>query len=198
MKTRRAVFLDRDGTLNEDVGYPGTFDQIRLFPSSIEAVRIINSLGLLALVVTNQSGVARGFFTEADLVLLHERLSGEFLARGARLDGVYYCPHFPSSIVPEYAVDCACRKPRPDMALRAKSDFGLDLEGSYMIGDKVEDMEFGLNIGARPILVLTGFGERSLETLRERGIRPAHVACGVLEAAAWIAERETRTAAETE
>ncbi len=198
MKTRRAVFLDRDGTLNEDVGYPRTYDQIHLFPSSFEAVRMINGLGLLALVVTNQSGVARGFLTEADLALLHKRLVEAFLARGARLDGIYYCPHFRSSAVPEYAIDCACRKPRPDMALRAKADFGLDLKGSYMIGDKVEDMEFGLNIGASPILVMTGYGEVSLETLRERGIRPAHIARDVLGAAAWIAGREKRSAAGTE
>jgi D-glycero-D-manno-heptose 1,7-bisphosphate phosphatase len=195
MKARRAVFLDRDGTLNEDVGYPGTYDLIRLFPGSIEAIRTINGLGLLALVVTNQSGVARGFFTVADLELLHKRMAEAFRERGARLDRIYYCPHFPSGAEPAYAIDCTCRKPGPDLALRAKTEFGIDLEGSYMIGDKVEDVEFGLNIGAVPILVLTGFGERSLEILRERGIRPGHIARDILEAAAWIAEREERPAA---
>jgi D-glycero-D-manno-heptose 1,7-bisphosphate phosphatase len=190
MKKRRAVFLDRDGTINEDVGYPGTYDRVRIYPYSFEAVRRINEAGLAAVVVTNQSGVGRGFFTENDLRIVHEKMLTAFQAENARLDGIFFCPHFISSASPEYDIDCACRKPLPGMAMKAREAFDLDLEGSYMIGDKVEDIRFGLTIGATPILVLTGYGPSSLATLKEAGIEPAYVAPDLLDAVCWILRRE--------
>jgi D-glycero-D-manno-heptose 1,7-bisphosphate phosphatase len=188
--TRRAVFLDRDGTINEDVGYPGRYDQVRIYPYSFEAVRKLNAAGLAVVVITNQSGVGRGFFTEDALRVLHDSLREAFLAAGARIDAVYYCPHFPGSSSPAYDIDCACRKPFPGMAIRAREELGLDLEGSYLVGDKVEDVRFGLNAGTRTILVLTGYGEASRDSLRREGVEPAHIASDLGKAVDWILERE--------
>ncbi len=187
---RRAVFVDRDGTINEDVGYPRRYDQVRIYPYSFEAVRKLNAAGLVVVVITNQSGVGRGFFTEDELHVIHDRMREDFLAAGARIDAVYYCPHFSGSPSPSYDIDCACRKPFPGMAIRAREELGLDLEGSYMVGDKVEDVRFGLNAGARPILVLTGYGEATRDALRKEGIAPAHVAPDLGKAVEWILERE--------
>lgn len=190
MIRRRAVFMDRDGTINEDVGYPGRYGQVHIYVKSYEAVRRINEAGLAAVVVTNQSGVGRGFFTEKDLLIIHEKMMKAFQAENARLDGIFYCPHFISSASPEYDVDCACRKPFPGLALKARDILDLDLEGSYMVGDKVEDIRFGLNIGATPVLVLTGYGPGSLVKLKEQGIQPAYTAPDLLDAVAWILRRE--------
>jgi D-glycero-D-manno-heptose 1,7-bisphosphate phosphatase len=189
---KRAVFIDRDGTINEDAGYPGEFERIRIYPESFEAVRLLNQAGLLAIVVTNQSGVGRGLFSEAAVTAIHEKMAAAFAARDARLDAVYYCPHFESSTDPRYAVACDCRKPNPGLALRAAADFGIDLARSYMIGDKVDDVAFGLNIGATPVLVLTGEGAASEKLLREHGLPRVHIAGDVLAAARWIIRREGR------
>ncbi len=156
--TTRAVFLDRDGTLNEDAGYPGNFGSITIFPVSFEAVRRLNEAGLLAIVVSNQSGVGRGFFGEAEVADIHAQMAAAFAAAGARIDAFYFCPHFEGAAEPRYAAACDCRKPKPGLALRAAADFGIDLGRSYMIGDKPDDIAFGRNIGAAPVLVLTGRG----------------------------------------
>lgn len=182
----RAVFLDRDGTINDDVGYPGCYGQVRVYPSSFEAVRKINIAGLLAVVVTNQSGVGRGYFSEDALRGIHRLMAEEFAARGARLDAFYYCPHFPLSSDPRYRRDCGCRKPSPEMGLRAAREMDIDLAASFMVGDKVEDIEFGRNIGAAPVLVLTGYGRESEARLRAEGRPAAHTAASLLEAVDWI------------
>ena len=188
---RRAVFLDRDGTVNVDVGYPRDFSQITIYPGSFKAVRRINEAGFLAIVVTNQSGIGRGFFSEADLAVLHERLAAALAAGGARLDAIYACPHYEYAVDPRYRGDCDCRKPKPGLALRAAEAFGIALDASYMIGDKAEDVEFGLGIKALPVLVRTGFGDKgTVSQLAARGLAPAHVADGLLEAVDWILERE--------
>ena len=187
---KRAVFLDRDGTINVDVGYPKDFGQIAFFPGTIEAIRKINAAGFLVVVVSNQSGVGRGFFSEEELRVLHESLKGALAAGGARLDAIYYCPHFEQSAEARYRLACSCRKPAPGLADRAARELGVDPAVSYMIGDKVEDIQFGLSIGAAAVLVRTGYGEGSAVRLRELGIRPAHIASGILEAVDWILERE--------
>jgi len=188
--TKRAVFFDRDGTINVDVGYPKRYDQITIYPYSFEALRKINAAGFLAVVVTNQSGIGRGFLTEDDLLDIHARMAEDFLARGARLDAFYYCPHYDLSEIPRYRLDCPCRKPKPEMARRAAAEFGLDLSRSYMIGDKVEDVEFGLAAGASPILVRTGYGASAEIKLVERAVTPAAVAGTLLEAVDWILEHD--------
>ncbi len=187
---KRAVFLDRDGTLNLDVGYPSRFDQIDVYPQSFEAVKRINAAGLLAVIITNQSGVGRGLLTEEDLEDIHARLRASFLQHDARLDAIYYCPHYAQSEDPRYGKECDCRKPQPGLVRRAAAELGIDPAGSYMIGDKAEDVLLGLNSGAVPLLVLTGSGRESLSRLREKNIVPAHVAPNVLEAADWILNRE--------
>jgi D-glycero-D-manno-heptose 1,7-bisphosphate phosphatase len=190
MKKKRAVFLDRDGTLNRDVGYPAHWSQIHIYPYSFGAVRKLRRAGLAAVVVTNQSGVGRGAFTENDLRELHREFCAAFEAGRARLDGIFYCPHFSPSAPSSEESDCSCRKPRPDLALRAAEELSLELSGSYVVGDKTSDVLFGVHIGAVPVLVLTGYGRESLRDLEARGLRPAHVAGNLAEAAAWIARRE--------
>ena len=190
MKIKRAVFLDRDGTINEDVGYPNQFSQINIYPDSFEAVRKINQAGFLAVIVTNQSGIGRGFITEGELQVIHQKIESAFSKHKAHLDGFYSCPHYPLSSAPLYRKNCSCRKPNPGLALQAASELNIDLESSYMIGDKVEDMLFGWNIKASSILVLTGFGQKSLSKLKKRGTQPAFVAKNLLEAVNWILRRE--------
>jgi D-glycero-D-manno-heptose 1,7-bisphosphate phosphatase len=183
MKTRRAVFLDRDGTLNEDTGYPADFRQVHIYPAAFEAVRLLKSAGFAAVVVTHQSGLGRGYFDAAEIGELHRRFAGEFARHGAALDGIYSCPHGPDD------GPCSCAKPAPGLGLRAAAELGLDLGASFMVGDKPVDVLFGLNIGASPVLVLTGYGRAASVALAARGIRPARTAAGILEAAAWILEQ---------
>jgi D-glycero-D-manno-heptose 1,7-bisphosphate phosphatase len=190
MTTRRAVFLDRDGTLNEDTGYPADFRQVHIYPAAFEAVRRLGQAGFATVVVTHQSGVGRGYFGEADLEALHARFLREFARRGAPLDALYVCPHAPAA---PPGAGCACAKPRPGLGLRAAAELGLDLGASYMVGDKVDDVLFGRNIGAAPILVLTGYGRAARPVLAARGIRPVHTADGILDAGVWILEHR-RTA----
>lgn len=187
---KNAVFLDRDGTINVDTGYPSDYGQIEIYPRSYEAVRLLNRAGLPVIVLTNQSGIGRGLLTEQKLSLIHEKMRASFQQENAALDAFYYCPHYELSTIPRYRLDCDCRKPNPGLALRAAADFGLDLARSYMVGDKVEDIVLGLNIKASPVLVLTGYGRESLAHLESLGAKPAHVAGDILDAAVWILGRE--------
>jgi D-glycero-D-manno-heptose 1,7-bisphosphate phosphatase len=189
---KKAVFLDRDGNLNEDVGYPNSFHQIKIYPYSFEAVRKINQAGLMAVIATNQSGVGRGMITEAELKEIHEKMQADFARQNAYFDGIYYCPHYLSALIPEYNRDCTCRKPYPGMAQKAAEELHIDPTRSYMIGDKVEDIQFGLNIQATPILVLTGYGQKSLLQLKDMGIQPAYVAQNLLDAVNWILHKEKK------
>ena len=190
MMKRRAVFLDRDGTINKDVGFPHSFNLIEIYPFSFEAVKKINASGLLAVIVTNQSGVGRGLIDIENLHDIHQRLIEVFSQHDAYFDGIYYCPHYLSSSFPEYNKDCRCRKPFPGMAFQAASDLDIDLEHSYVVGDKVEDVLFGLNIKAHPVLVLTGFGKKALPQLKGKGIIPAYVASTLMDAVDWILMKE--------
>ncbi len=190
MMKKKAVFLDRDGTINKDVGYPDSFSVIEIYPYSFEAIRKINEIGLLAVIITNQSGVGRGLIVEKNLHDIHRKLRDSFAERNVHFDGIYYCPHYLLSSTPQYRKDCHCRKPNPGMALQAAEDLKIDMKNSYMIGDKVEDILFGLNIQAKSILVLTGYGQESLPKLKKRGIKPAYVAQNLLDAVSWIVEEE--------
>lgn len=156
-----AVFLDRDGTLIADTGYPSRFDQILIPPESPAAVRRLNEAGFRVVVVTNQSGIGRGYFTEEQLAEIHRRLASFFAAEGARLDAFYFCPHYNLSPNPRYREACACRKPLPGLGLKAAAELGLDLGRSYMVGDKEDDIRFGRALGAVPVLVLTGYGRKT-------------------------------------
>ncbi len=186
MMTRPAVFLDRDGTLNEDTGYPADFRQVHIYPAAFEAVRRLRQAGFAAIVVTHQSGVGRGYFDRAAVDELHRRFAAAFAGQGAPLDAIYSCPHGPDD------GDCECAKPRPGLGLRAAAELGLDLASSFMVGDKAADVLFGRALGAAPVLVLTGYGRAAAADLAARGLAPAHTAAGVLEAAQWILERGRR------
>ncbi len=188
--TKRAVFLDRDGTINKDVGYPSSYESIEIYSYSFEAVRKLNQAGFITVVVTNQSGVGRGLIEEYILKDIHLRMQEDFKAQNARLDSIYYCPHYISSVYPEYRKDCSCRKPKPGMGRKALAELGIDPAKSYMIGDKAEDILFGMSIKATPILLLTGHGLRALKELKEMGKEPAYVAENLLAAANWIFAQE--------
>jgi D-glycero-D-manno-heptose 1,7-bisphosphate phosphatase len=153
-----AVFLDRDGTMIEDVGYLDRLDQIAFFPWTIDAIRALNRAGLPVVVITNQSGIARGLFSEAFVDETHRAMSARLEAGGARVDAYYYCPHHPRGTVERYAMRCDCRKPGPALIERAARDLGLDPSRSFMVGDKWLDVGAARAVGARGILVRTGLG----------------------------------------
>ena len=188
---RVAVFIDRDGTLIDEVGYLNHLDRIRWLPRSLEAVKRLNESGLLALLVTNQSGVARRIFDMAFLQQVHAAITAHLAEGGARLDGVYLCPHHPDGSDPAYRQVCACRKPKPGMFLRAAQDHGVDLSRSYFVGDSATDLEAAKNAGLTGVLVLTGYGRGDMDfRVPQRGLKPAHVAEDLGGAVEWILGRE--------
>ena len=188
-----AVFIDRDGTLNEEVGYVNHPRRLRLLPRSAEAIRRLNRSGLKAVMVTNQSGVARGYFSEEVLHAVNEALVSQLKAEGAYLDGLYVCVHHPTEGEPPYRARCDCRKPEPGLLHRAAADLGLDLSRSWVVGDKISDVVTGRRVGASPILVLTGYGLGEWEHRRSRWpTEPDHVAGDLLEAVEWILARRER------
>ena len=158
MSATRAIFLDRDGTLNESVGYVNHASRFRLFPWSVDAIRLVRDEGYLAVMVTNQSGIGRGFFSEELLTSIHGELEAKLEKAGTGLNGIYYCPHKPSD-------ECECRKPQAGMLRRASksNELDIDLERSWIVGDTITDLEAGWAVGTRGALVRTGFGEGSLE-----------------------------------
>jgi len=186
---RAAVFFDRDGTLIEDVGYLATPDGLRMIPGAGKAVQSLNERSFLTFVVSNQSGVARGFFAEADLVPIHTRLEDELARDHARIDRIYYCPHHPTLGTPPYRASCDCRKPRTGMFRRAAEEFDVDFQRSYVVGDKSADIEAGRAVGAQTILVLTGYGPSALQECHAAGFSPDAVRPSVAEAVAYILQQ---------
>ena len=156
--SRPAIFMDRDGTLSHEVGYVNHASRFRLYPWSVDAVWLINRSGFLAVVVTNQAGVARGYFPETVIHEVHASLNASMDAGGARLDAIYFCPHHPSVGEPPYRMDCDCRKPKPGLLRRAESELGADLARSWVIGDRLGDVELAWAVGARGALVKSGYG----------------------------------------
>ena len=185
--TNHAIFLDRDGTLNEEAGYITDLAQFRLFDFAAEAVRLVNKAGWRAIVLTNQSGIARDYFTETTLLKIHERMEESLRLQGAEVDAIYYCAHHPDYGSPPYRLDCDCRKPKPGLVERAAKDFDLDLSRCCVIGDRYRDIEAGHAAGARGVMVMTGFGRGEYEAGRWHWPRqPDHVAENLLEAVKWI------------
>jgi len=188
---RPAVFMDRDGTLSHEVGYVNHPSRFRLYPWAVDAVRAVNRAGWLAVVVTNQAGVARGYFPESVLDEVLQRLRTEVEAGGARFDAVYACLHHPTAGHPPYRVDCDCRKPRPGMLRRAEEELGADLSRSWVIGDRHGDLQLAWNVGARGALVKSGYGLGELVHLAPGWARPPDlVAENLLEAVERILGRE--------
>ena len=177
-KTKAIVFLDRDGTINEEVGYLADPNHLRLLPGAAEGIRLLNQARIAVVVVTNQSGLARGFFDQKTLSLIHEKLKDLLAREGAWLDGLYYCPHHPKE-------GCLCRKPKPGLVYQAAQDLGLDLSRTFVVGDREGDLLLARNIGGEGILVRTGYGQREYERLRKEG-RQGFVFADDLLAAAQI------------
>lgn len=186
---RAAVFIDRDGTISEEVGYVNHPSRYRVFPYAAQAVRRLNDAGRLAVLVTNQAGVARGYFAEEVIGAVHDLLAEELARGGARLDAIYYCPHHPSVGEPPYRSDCDCRKPKPGLILRAARDLGVDLTRSWMVGDRYSDAELARNAGVRSAFVLSGYGRGEWEYQRADWRHPPDlVAENLLEAVQKIIE----------
>ncbi len=190
MTSRPAVFIDRDGTLTEEVGYVNHPSRLRLLPRAGEAIRRLNAAGVAAVVVTNQAGIARGYFSESVLQAVNESLRAQLAGAGARLDGLYACLHHPSEGRAPYRAQCECRKPKPGLLLRAAAELGLDLARSTMIGDKASDLVPARAVGADAVLVLTGYGRGEWEYQRARfEVQPDHVATDLLDAVDWALAR---------
>jgi D-glycero-D-manno-heptose 1,7-bisphosphate phosphatase len=186
-RTRPAVFLDRDGTINVDVNYLSRPEDLQFIPGAARAMARLRDGGYSLVVVTNQSAVARGLITEADLGEIHRELQRQLRDAGAEVDGVYYCPHHPEYGSPPYRQVCVCRKPNPGLLERAALELGLDLEGSYMVGDSLTDLQAGWNAGCGVVLVLTGCGtEAHREADAETLDRIDYIAGDLSEAADWI------------
>jgi D-glycero-D-manno-heptose 1,7-bisphosphate phosphatase len=182
---REAVFLDRDGTLIEEVGYLDRPERVQLYPWSIEAIKALNRARLSVVLVSNQSGVARGFFDEAVVEAVHARIAEQLAAGGARVDAYYYCPHHPDGKLPEYARACDCRKPGRALVDRAAREFGIVPEESFTVGDRWLDIALARAIGGRGILVRTGYGDVE-EARPPKGLAADAVVNNLVEAAGWI------------
>jgi D-glycero-D-manno-heptose 1,7-bisphosphate phosphatase len=181
-----AVFLDRDGTINEEMGYINHLSRFRLLPQAAPAIRRLNEAGFKVVIITNQSGAARGYFPAALVDEVHAYLKTLLGAEGAHLDGIYACLHGPDQ-------NCACRKPKPTLMQQAARDLGLDLARSYAVGDRYRDVETATNAGVQGILVLTGYGRGEYEYLRAaQKKQPVHVAPDLFEAVEWILQKHRR------
>jgi len=166
----RALFVDRDGTIIVDKDFISDPDKIEFEPGAIEALKLAKGMGFKLVILSNQSGVARGLFGVDTVERINECLLSKLSIAGVEVDGLYYCPHLPNGIVDEYAVACDCRKPAPGMAEKAAQDLGVHLRRSYVIGDKIDDFNLGRVFGARSLLVRTGYGRQQEQQLKLYGI----------------------------
>ncbi len=192
---RPAIFLDRDGTINEEVGYIRNLADMRLIPGAGAAIRRLNEQNIPVVLVTNQSGPARGYYPEDWVKTLHDQLCELLLDEGALLDDVRYCPHLPpdeGGVVPQYARVCECRKPGIAMVREAAAQKGYDLRRSYVVGDKATDVELGHKAGTRTVLLETGYGQDVIAGRYQWQVRADHVARDLSEAVEWILQDMAR------
>lgn len=183
--TRRAVFIDRDGTLIEEAGYLDRLERLVFFPYAVDAVRLLNRAGYAVVIVTNQSGIARGIVKPGFVQEAHDHITARLAAGGARVDGCYHCPHHPEGLVAAYRRACECRKPKPGMLLQAAAELSIDLAGSFTVGDRWQDVEAGRAAGTRGLLVRTGYGRIEERTPRP-DLAPARVVDNLIEAVSTI------------
>ena len=185
----KAVFLDRDGVLIEDVGLLTEEAQLRVLDGVPEALIALRQAGFLLVVISNQTVVARGLLTEAGVNQIHQALDARLQSAGASIDRYYFCPHHPKGTLPQYRLDCDCRKPKPGLLLRAARDCGIDLTKCFCVGDRLTDIIAGAKAGCRTVLVQTG---RHVDPLIETAapidlsIKPDWTCANLKEAAAWI------------
>jgi histidinol-phosphate phosphatase family protein len=184
---RRAVFIDRDGTLIREKNYLSKIKDVALISGAVEALKALQRAGYLFVIVSNQSGIGRGYFTEKKLLQIHRYLRKLLLGKGVTPDGIYYCPHHPDA-------GCDCRKPRLGMIKQAQKELGIDLAASYTIGDRKGDYLLGRNMGGKGIFVLTGHGKTELKKIRQtQGLpQPDCIARNLPAAARWILKQETK------
>ncbi len=184
--------MDRDGTINEEVGYINHVCRFQLLSNSAAGIRLINKSDFKAIIITNQAGVARGYFPERLIHQVHEKMKHLLSIKGAYLDQIYYCPHHPSVGTEKYRMNCSCRKPKTGMLEKAAQELNIDLSRSYVIGDKYTEIVLGNNAGARSVLVLTGYGRGEYELFKNTwDHQPDFIAEDLLEAVQWIINQET-------
>ena len=180
--TEGAVFLDRDGTVSEEVGYMFDVSRYKIFPWTGDAIRRLNDSGMKVALATNQSGIERGYFREEMVHRVHDHLRAEIARSRARLDAAYFCPHHPNS-------GCPCRKPRPGMLIRGQVELDIDLGCSYMVGDRYGDVHAGNAAGVTTVLVLTGDGREEHERHKSEEVQPDLIAEDLAEAVDLILKR---------
>lgn len=205
-----AVFLDRDGTINREVHHLNRVEDFELLDGAAQAIRLLNEAGVRVVVVTNQAAVGRGLLSERGLNDIHASMEQQLHEHGAHVDSIYSCPHHPTAGIGVYGVECTCRKPRPGSLERAARELGLDLERSFIVGDKQSDLDAGASVGCKTVLVRTGYGREVEEQFEhsttteshdavsassnKTAVKPArndgrladHIANNLLEAAQWI------------
>lgn len=184
---KKVVFLDRDGTIIEDRIYLSSCDEIKLIDGAVEGMLLLKEANFLLIMVTNQSGVARGYFSIETVYKVHTKLNEMLLKRRIKIDGIYFCPHYPFGVVPEYSIACECRKPRIKMALDAALDFNISLNKSYVIGDKSSDVEFGRGFGAAGVVRVAG----GYDKIDPGTAKPDFYSKNLLEAAKWIIHHDS-------
>lgn len=189
----KAVFLDKDGTINVDKGYIDHPSHVDLLPNSAAAIKKLNEADFKVVVVSNQSGVARGYLGEDMLQAIDKTLQKKLLSNQAHYDAIYYCPHHPEGSVYPYNKECECRKPEPGMLLEAAGQYDLDMKKCFMVGDKKSDLQAGKQAGCKTILVLTGYGDETKDHLN--GFNPDYIAKDLMEAADWILKLELHSTA---
>jgi D-glycero-D-manno-heptose 1,7-bisphosphate phosphatase len=184
---RPAVFIDRDGTINEEHGYINHINRFVLLPGVAKAISLLNKHNYIVVVTSNQSGVARGYFPITLVKEIHEFMKQELAKQNAYVDGIYFCPHHPNGVVPEYSRECECRKPNVGLIKKAEVALDIDMETSYIIGDRLLDIKLARNVNVPGILVLTGYGKGELKySMSLTRITPAYVAEDLLQAVQWI------------
>ncbi|NOX88225.1 MAG: HAD family hydrolase [Calditrichaeota bacterium] len=183
----KAVFLDRDGTIIEEMGYINHFSRIRIFPFAIEAIQLFNRSGFKVVIVTNQAGVAKGYFSEELLLEMNQWMKDQLRKKGAVIDGIYYCPHHPKEGSPKYKVDCNCRKPKTGLVEKAVKDLNINIKESFVIGDRPTDVELANRLQIPSIFVLTGYGLGDyVKTKGALPVKPKIIFNNILQAAQFI------------
>ena len=188
-----AVFIDRDGTINEQLGYINHLSRFVILPGVSEAVRLLNKNNWWAIIVSNQGGVARGYYPIELVEEIHAFLKSSLKERGATIDGIFFCPHHPAGILPEYSSECDCRKPETGLIDRAREVFEIDMSSSYVVGDRHVDIELASRLNLKGVLVKTGYGLGEIEyIIPEKRLKPHHVAEDLLDAVKWILNEERK------
>lgn len=175
-RMNKAVFLDRDGVITKEPPYYAhKIEQLELNSKSAEAIRLLNENGFKVIIVSNQSGVARGYYQEKDIEIYNMAMQKKLEEKNAYIDAIYYCPHYPKATIKEYRIDCDCRKPKPGMLRQAEKDLNLNLKRSFLVGDKMSDIEAGYRAGCKTILVLTSQGNDELKKSSKMDIKPNYI-----------------------